>query len=69
MSWAEIADFIPQSPSIWWPDDHAWCVATEIDLMTTYVGCSGGCRNDLLAHEGFEAFEVDPIRDWGDRLN
>ncbi len=29
-----------QSPNLWWPDDHAWCVATEIDLPSTYVGGS-----------------------------
>src|SRR5438105_3236897 len=28
-----------QSANLWWPDDEAWCVATEIDLNTTYVGC------------------------------
>jgi hypothetical protein len=27
-----------QSPNIWWPDDRAWCVATEVDYARTYVG-------------------------------
>ncbi len=26
------------APNLWWPDDRAWCVATEIDLAWTYVG-------------------------------
>ena len=26
------------SAHLWWPDDHAWCVATDIDLMTTHLG-------------------------------
>jgi hypothetical protein len=26
-----------QSPSLWWPDDRAWCVATEVDFTWTYV--------------------------------
>ena len=29
--------FIPQSPNLFWPSDHAWCVATEIDLLFTLV--------------------------------
>ena len=30
--------FTYQSPNLWWPEDRAWCVATEIDLTSTYVG-------------------------------
>jgi hypothetical protein len=30
------ADPSYQSASLWWPDDRAWCVATEIDLNTTH---------------------------------
>ena len=25
------------SCNLWWPDDHAWCVATDIDLDSTYL--------------------------------
>ena len=38
-----------QSGSLWRPDDRAWCVATEIDLNTTYVGCDEPCRDAILA--------------------
>ncbi|MDE3069283.1 MAG: hypothetical protein KGJ43_00965, partial [Acidobacteriota bacterium] len=31
-------EFHRNPPSIWWPADRTWCVATGIDLMTTYVG-------------------------------
>jgi hypothetical protein len=48
-----------RSPNLWWPADRAWCVATEIDLNSTYVGCSNACREDLLALD-VEAFEIDP---------
>src|SRR3954466_10197155 len=27
-----------QSPSMWWPEDHAWFVSTEVDHAWTYVG-------------------------------
>jgi hypothetical protein len=49
-----------QSPNLWWPEDHAWCVATEIDLKTTYIGCTGQCRDELLADGGLEALTIDP---------
>lgn len=29
-----------QSPSLWWPEDRAWVVATEVDFAWTYVGGS-----------------------------
>lgn len=49
-----------QSANLWWPDDHAWCVATEIDINTTYIACSEACRDDILAMPELEAFEVNP---------
>jgi hypothetical protein len=45
--------------SLWWPDDHAWCVATDIDLDSTYVGGSGACIAELLANPGLEAAQVN----------
>lgn len=48
-----------QSPNLWWPDDRAWCVATEIDFKTTYIGCSEACSDEILATE-LEAFPIDP---------
>src|SRR3954469_10752465 len=47
-----------QSANLWWPDDRAWFVATDIDLMTTYVGGSAACIADLLAADGVEAAQV-----------
>jgi hypothetical protein len=47
-----------QTANIWWPDDRSWCVATEIDLMSTYIGCSRGCADDLLARSSLEICEV-----------
>jgi hypothetical protein len=61
-----------QSANIWWPHDHAWCVVTEIDLKTTYIGCAEACRDDLLARPKLEAHEIDPSYeiDWrSDKLN
>lgn len=36
--------FRHRSANLWWPSDHAWCVATEVDLAWTYVG---GARRDI----------------------
>ena len=44
-----------QSASIWWPDDRAWCVATEVDFDWTYVGGSKACIAAILADHNLEA--------------
>jgi hypothetical protein len=36
-----------QSPNVWWPDDRAWLVHTEIDYHSTYVGGSRGLVEEL----------------------
>ena len=55
-------DYFPrgwsQSPSIWWPDDRAWCVATEIDLADTYVGGSDACIERVLSCRDLEALPI-----------
>ena len=43
------------SPNLWWPDDRAWCVATEIDLAWTYVGGPVALISDVLASPHLEA--------------
>jgi hypothetical protein len=45
-------------PSLWWPDDHAWCIATDVDLMTTYVAGGTDLIGRLLAAGDLEALEV-----------
>lgn len=47
-------------PSLWWPRDQAWCVATEIDLDRTYVGGSAELIAALLTDPHLEAQQVDP---------
>ena len=47
--------FWGQSPSIWWPEDRAWCVATDIDLFDTYVGGSEECIEAVLNNPDLEA--------------
>ena len=47
-----------QSPNIWWPEDRAWCVATEIDLLDTFIGGSDECIKRILACPDLETFPV-----------
>ena len=48
------------SPNLWWPDDRAWCVATEIDLAWTYVGGPAALISEALANPGLEAQPASP---------
>jgi hypothetical protein len=68
---AEETDQI-RSPSQWWPQDRAWCVASEIDFDSTLVAGSLDLVTELVAHAGIEAFQVAPDDDLslhGDRIN
>lgn len=47
------------TPSLWWPQDRAWCVATEVDLSCTYVGASPECIADLLGDPSLEAMPAE----------
>jgi hypothetical protein len=42
-----------------WPADHAWCLASEIDLAWTYVGGSGPLVERLLGDERVECLSAD----------
>jgi hypothetical protein len=42
-------------PNLWWPDDHAWCVASEIDHPYSYVGGSQGLIDAIVDHPAIEA--------------
>lgn len=48
------------SPNLWWPDDRAWCVATEIDLAWTYVGGAAALISEALADPRLEAQPASP---------
>lgn len=49
-----------QSANLWWPADEAWCVVTDIDLTSTYVGGSAACIAELRRTPGIEAFPAAP---------
>ena len=49
-----------QTPNLFWPDDRAWCVASEIDLSSTYVGGSRQLAAELMEDDRIEALAVEP---------
>jgi hypothetical protein len=51
--------FWPQSPNLFWPHDHAWCVASEIDLSFTLVAGSEPLAEALLADPRLQTSPVN----------
>ena len=66
------ADGWEDGPNLWWPDDHAWCVASEIDFPYTYVAGSEALIEEILANPLIEALPAtlhDAITADGDKVN
>ncbi|HEX4166788.1 MAG TPA: hypothetical protein VHZ55_15085 [Bryobacteraceae bacterium] len=64
--------FDAQSPNLFWPQDHAWCVATDIDLFCTLIGGSEKLADALVAEPRLETWRVffgDPIAWDSDMVN
>lgn len=49
-----------RSPNLWWPADRSWLVATEVDLMSTYIGASSACIAELVGCSDLELIRADP---------
>jgi hypothetical protein len=47
-----------QSPSMWWPDDRSWFVATEVDAWSTYIAGSSSLIDTLLSHPWLEVLRA-----------
>ncbi len=43
----------------WFPQDQAWCVASDVDLYWTYVGGAQRCIEAILSCADLEAVPVD----------
>ncbi|NDK32525.1 hypothetical protein [Nesterenkonia haasae] len=75
--WPERAPWVDdslwaQSPSIIWPDDHAWVLATELDFDSTLIAGSTALVQDLVRTPGLEVHALPPDADlsWdGDTVN
>ncbi len=47
---------IQQPPNIWWPEDKAWCIASDIDSHDTFIGASDSHIKAIAA-----TLETEPI--------
>ncbi|MDR0284172.1 MAG: hypothetical protein LBI33_04680 [Propionibacteriaceae bacterium] len=51
------------TPSLLWPDDHAWVLATEIDFDSTIIAGSRALVDELTRSDTIEALEVPATAD------
>jgi len=48
------------TPDYWWPEDRAWCFATDTDFLWAYVGAARSCIDELTRSELLDAIETRP---------
>jgi hypothetical protein len=48
-----------ESPNLWWPEDRAWLVATDIDATSSYIACDAACFERLAASDDLEVLATD----------
>ncbi|MGW3561636.1 hypothetical protein ACWDNT_30720 [Streptomyces sp. NPDC000963] len=53
-------DEFAELPDLWWPQDRAWCLGGDVDLVSTYIGGSRELVADLLAAPELEARPTAP---------
>jgi hypothetical protein len=60
-----------QIPHMWFPDDRAWCVGSDIEAYDSYVGGSEDLVERILAAVDLETLRVNPedlaivLGEWG----
>lgn len=67
--WVTAQWFDAQSPSIFWPSDHSWCVATEIDFDTTLVGGTPELIDAITGSDQLEALPIAANAPYDDLIN
>lgn len=61
IGWPSVSDSLrAQSPNLFWPNDRAWCVASEIDFDSTLVGGTTELVEAVLGNPAFDAWPVGP---------
>ena len=64
LNFFDVGDFFYQSANFAWPDDRSWCLATDIDLNSSYLGGPKSLIEAILRHEALESYEAsvdDPL--------
>jgi hypothetical protein len=67
--WVSAEWFLAQSPNIFWPADHSWCVATEVDFDSTLVGGTHRLIADLIASHSLEVLAIGLDAPYEDTVN
>jgi hypothetical protein len=67
--WVHEKAFFPQSPNFIWSADHAWCVATDIDDDSTFIGGSAALIEELCASNVLEVLPIAPDAPYEDHRN
>jgi hypothetical protein len=61
IGWPWVLDSLrTQSPNLFWPNDRAWCVASEIDFDSTLVGGTTELVDAVLGNPALDAWPVGP---------
>jgi hypothetical protein len=60
---ASLFDRAGHPPSIWWPDDRAWCIGGDVDLMTTYLGGTTTAVEAVVSNPELEALAITAGQD------
>ncbi|WP_136623315.1 hypothetical protein [Mycobacterium attenuatum] len=67
--WVHETCFRPKSPHFFWPADHAWCVGTEVDDDSTFIGGSRELVDELCASDVLEVLPIAPDAPYEDDVN
>jgi hypothetical protein len=67
--WVNRDFFIPRSPNFFWLADHTWCLATEIDDDSTFIGGTPELIDELCTSQLVESLEISPDAPYEDHLN
>jgi hypothetical protein len=59
VDWRDPGALLPEPPTLMWPADRAWFVASDVDLDSTYVGGSEDLIAAVLAEPGLEAWPAN----------
>ena len=67
--WANENAFHAITPQFMWPADHVWCVATEIDDDSTFIGGTQALVEELCASTEIEVLQIAPDAPARDLIN
>lgn len=58
--WDEVAHGFPVPPAFVWPDDHRWCLASDVDPHWVGIGAEDAAVQALLSAKDLDVVRADP---------